>query len=141
MYPIFWILSDGLDQINDNKSVIAFSVLDMASKIGFSIIFFRACSKSKNWLSAMFTFSRTKAAPHASSASAQQQTVTAPPPVASDSGVVVPAEATAAVAVAAAAAAHVDLQSPGPIRKEKRTGGRCVCVRVVMRVCVSCHRA
>ena len=64
-----------------------------------------------------------------------------PPPVASDSGVVVPAEATAAVAVAAAAAAHVDFQSPGPIRKEKRTGGRCVCVRVVMPVCVSCHRA
>jgi hypothetical protein len=59
MYPIFWILADGLNQIDDNSSVIAFSILDLASKIGFSAIFFSACKKPPNWIQSLVTFQRT----------------------------------------------------------------------------------
>ncbi len=110
-YPIFWILSDGLDQINDNKSVIAFSVLDMASKIGFSAIFFRACKKTPNWLKSIVTFNRAAKAPsNATSATLQQQTAIAPIPATVDNG----------SGLAADPATLVEMQSPGPhVRKAK----------------------
>jgi bacteriorhodopsin len=121
MYPIFWILADGLNQLDDNSSVIAFSVLDMASKIGFSAIFFRACKKSPNWLKSMFVFSRSKPSQlPAPALVSQQQHVSAPAAVATENP------------SAAAVDAAVDFQSPTVhIRKTKaRYGSACASARV-----------
>jgi hypothetical protein len=110
MYPVFWILGDGLNRLDDNSSVIAFSVLDLASKIGFSAIFFHTCKKSPNWHKALVTFSRLKSVqPHMPpSAPVKSQLPIAPAPAAS--------EATAVVAADAA----VDMQSPNPRKARAR---------------------
>jgi bacteriorhodopsin len=105
MYPIFWILGDGLDQLDDNSGVIAFSVLDMASKIGFSAIFFRACKKSPNWHKAIVSFSRQKSA-QPPSAPIQSQLPPEPAPAASEATAVAPADSA------------IEFRSPNP-RKAK----------------------
>jgi bacteriorhodopsin len=108
MYPIFWILADGLNQLDDNSSVIAFSILDMASKIGFSAIFFRACKKSPGWLKSMFVFSNRKTLAPPVALQQQQQHASAPA-----------ADATENVSTAAVDSA-VDFQTPTVhIRKTK----------------------
>jgi bacteriorhodopsin len=107
MYPIFWILGDGLDQLDDNSGVIAFSVLDMASKIGFSAIFFRACKKSSNWHKAIFSFSRQKSA-QPPSAPMQSQLPTAAAPALTE------------VTAAAPADSAVEFHSPNPRKVKPR---------------------
>jgi hypothetical protein len=120
MYPIFWILSDGLRQLDDNAAVIAFSVLDMASKIGFSAIFFHACKKSDDWLKSMFKFSRKKSAQTSTSAQQRQQpAVPAPALVATDHPA---ASATDSV---------LDIQSPTDFRRKPKAN-RCG------RACLAC---
>jgi hypothetical protein len=120
MYPIFWILADGLAQLDDNSSVIAFSVLDLASKIGFSAIFFRACKKSPNWLKSMFTFSRSKSSQLPAVAQLQQH-VNAPAVVAAEN------------AAGAAADAAVDFQSPS-VHVRKTKASRCQRTRAIVAV-------
>jgi bacteriorhodopsin len=108
MYPIFWILGDGLDQLDDNSGVIAFSVLDMASKIGFSAIFFRACKKSPNWHKAIVSFSRQPKSAQPPSAPIQSQLPPAPAPAVSEVTAVASADST------------VEFQSPNPRKARGR---------------------
>lgn len=131
MYPIFWILADGLGQLDDNSSVIAFSVLDMASKIGFSAIFFHACKKSPNWLKSIVAFSRSKSSQLPAADHVQQQ---APQ-------VNAPAAAAAENPPGTASEATVDFQSPSVhVRKSKASRCRAI-VCVTARLCLAASHA